>query len=68
MAVMMEKARHASLSDSKSVVAELQRKIDRLTIKYHQSGDPSFLAMATRLARQKESLMKPERMRLRPAS
>jgi hypothetical protein len=67
MTVFAEVARHAPLDDSKSVVADLQREIDRLTVRYHQTGDASVLAAATRLARQKESLMKPARMRMREA-
>lgn len=67
MVALAEAAHHARLSDSKSVVADLQREIDRLTIRYHQTGDATFLAAATRLARQKENLMKPARMRFREA-
>ena len=66
MAALAE-AHQAPLNDSKSVVADLQREIDRLTIRYHQTGDATFLAAATRLARQKEKLMKPARMRFREA-
>lgn len=63
MATLTATAQHAPLNDSKSIVSDLQREIDRLTIQYHKTGDITFLAQATKLARQKERLMKPARMR-----
>jgi hypothetical protein len=68
MAVLTSAALQMPLSNAKSAVADLQREIDRLTIRYHQTGDAAYLATATRLARQKDSLMKPARMRYRKAS
>lgn len=65
MAEILEKAQTATLSASKSEVAELQRRIDRLTIEFHNSRDPGVLERATRLARQKERLLKPLSMRIR---
>ena len=63
MTAMMQTAHEAPLNDSKSRVGELQREIDRLTLEYHRTGDAAFLTRATRLAREKEQLSKPGRMR-----
>lgn len=68
MAALAETAFHAQLSDSKSAVSDLQREIDRLTLQYHKTRDASYLAQATKLARKKELLMKPERMRPRKSA
>ena len=63
MTAMTQMAHEAHLRDSKSRVGELQREIDKLTVEYHRTGDPSFLTRATKLAREKEQLSKPGRMR-----
>ena len=68
MTALAETAFYARLKDSKSAVSDLQREIDRLTLQYHQTGDASYLAEATKLARQKELLMKPARMRPRKSA
>ncbi|GAA5075175.1 hypothetical protein GCM10023209_22890 [Roseibacterium beibuensis] len=63
MTAMTQVAHDAPINDSKSRVGELQREIDKLTLEYHRTGDPAYLTRATRLAREKEQLSKPARMR-----
>ena len=47
----------------KSRVVELQREIDQLTRQAFRTGEKEHVARATRLARQKEDLLKPAAMR-----
>lgn len=55
--------RKAALLESKSKIAELQRKIDELIRQYYATGDQDIMVRAANLARQKEQLLKPATMR-----